>query len=237
MKYKSGDKFAGISIFSSEISDGQMSLGTLEGRENANKFLKKIGSGQPLSHMAQVYSNRIEVVETPGLFEGIDGLVTREKLTLGVKSSDCIPVMIYDPKSSLIGAIHAGREPLTKGILSDSLGQILEKQNIDPGNLLVFLGPHIRVDSYPLRKKSVDELSQTKWFKYLKKIDGKLHFDLTEAAKAELVKTGVLAENMYDCGIDTFKDSRFFSFRRRPETDKVENFLTVVFKNETTDKN
>jgi copper oxidase (laccase) domain-containing protein len=231
MEFKDFEKYK-VKIFSSEVADGQMALETDAGRENAKKFLSKIGAEAPLAHMAQVYSNRIQVITKPGLYENIDGILTRENLALGVKASDCIPVMIHDPVTGLIGAIHCGREPLTKKILSNSLLEILSKTKVNPENLRVFLGPHIRVDSYPMKEGSIKALQGTKWEKYLKPRSGELNFDLTEGAKDELVKTGVLAENIYDSGIDTFQDGRFFSFRKKPDSQKYEttNFLTVIFK-------
>ncbi len=231
MKYNLPQDFARVSIFSSEISDGIMAMGTEEGRQNAKKFLNKTGAKPALCHMTQIHENRIILIDHGGLYENVDGIVTRENLTLAVKTADCVPVMIYDPETKLIGAIHAGRKSIVGGILSESLLNILNKCASDPNNLRVFLGPHIRVASYNLLPETTSGLKDTKWARFMPEIEGRIHFDQTAATCAELEEIGIKAENIVDCGIDTFEDGRFFSARRTPKDDKI-RFLTVIFKNE-----
>lgn len=231
MKYNLPKKFDGVSIYSSEVPDGIMAMGTQGGRQNAKNFLDKVGAKLPLGHMAQIHGNIIIPVDKGGLFENVDGLVTCENLTLAVKTADCVPVMIYDSRTGLIGAIHAGRRSVVGGILSKSLFNILEKYNISPAGLNVFIGPHIRVENYHLLPKTAESLKDTKWSKFMPEIKGMLHFDQTTATRFELEEIGIKAENIVDCGLDTFLDERFFSARRNPEIEYL-RFITVIFKNE-----
>lgn len=232
MKYNLPQDFAGVFIYSSEVSDGLMAMGTKAGRQNAKNFLDKIGAISPLCHIAQIHSNKIILAENAGIFENTDGIVTQKNLTLAVKTADCVPVMIYDPKTKLIGAIHAGRKSIIRGILSKSLSSILKKCFSDPKDLRVFLGPHIRVESYNLLNKTAEGLKDTKWAKFMPEIEGRIRFDQTAATCAELEEVGIKAENIIDCNIDTFRDDRFYSARKTPEDEKI-RFLTVIFKNET----
>ena len=232
MKYKPSQKFAGVSIASSEVVDGSIIMDTKESVACGKKFLEKIGAPDALCYMPQVHGNKIIVVDRTGEYTGVDGLLTQKNLTLAVKTADCIPVIIYDAKTGYIGAIHAGRKSICLGILSVSLGEILKMQSIDPSDLVVFLGPHIRCKNYGLRQETAKELEGTKWKQYLVRIGDKTHFDLTRGAKCELEEIGVKADNIEDCGIDTFEDERFFSVRKSPG-DQSKRFLTVVYKHET----
>ena len=231
MKYKLPPKFDGVSIYSSEVADGLMVMGTEEGRQNAKRFLESISVNLPLCHMAQVHGNKIISVDKGGLYEDVDGIVSCKNLTLAVKTADCVPVIIYDPETGLIGAIHAGRKSIVGGILSESLLNILNKYGCVPNDLCVFLGPHIRVASYNLLPEAYKSLKGTKWVRFMSEIKGENHFDQTAAVHEELEEIGIKAENIVDCGINTFQDDRFFSARKNPEIKKL-RFLTVIFKNE-----
>ena len=50
-----------------------------------------------------------------------DGLITKKKgLALSVLTADCAPILIYDKKTKMIGAIHAGWKGALKKIVVKS---------------------------------------------------------------------------------------------------------------------
>ena len=61
----------------------------------------------------QTHSTMVAHVDRPDLtredLEGVDALVTNlTGVAIGVRTADCIPVLLYDPVRRAIGAAHSG---------------------------------------------------------------------------------------------------------------------------------
>jgi len=227
MEFKNFNRF-GYKVFCSEVQDGQMDMQTEQGQQNAKAFLSKVGAFEQLCYMTQVHGAEIVFVDRPGSFESVDGLIADQDFTLAVKTADCIPVVFCAENSKIFGAIHAGRKSITEGILSDSLAQKIRELSLSPEDIFVFLGPHIRKENYNLLEGTFEALKDTKWTQFISNREGQNYFDMTAAATWQLVKVGVLKENIIDSGIDTFDDPAFFSARQDPDNPNI-RFLTVIF--------
>ena len=146
-----------------------------------------------------------------------DGLISQTPgQILVIKTADCIPLLIYGSKKGRVGAIHAGRESLMKGIIEEAI-----KIFSSPSSLIIGIGPHIRKCCYSLNEKkeaSLNSVFQEPWGKYLQKRNDKFYFDLTQIAKDKLLKLGVKKENIEDSGICTFcQGEKFYSARKLAE--------------------
>ena len=61
----------------------------------------------------QTHSTNVAVIDRPDYtkeeLEGIDALVTNlPGVAIGVRTADCIPVLLYDPVHKAVGAAHSG---------------------------------------------------------------------------------------------------------------------------------
>ncbi len=89
--------------------------------ENRVRVANAIGvPADRVLYMNQVHGRDVAVVD--GAWRGtapeVDALVTREPgLALAVLVADCVPVLLADPASGVIGAAHAGRAGLVAGIV------------------------------------------------------------------------------------------------------------------------
>ena len=77
-------------------------------------------------------------------FEPCDGLVTNTPgLALVVFTADCTPVLLYDPKTGAVGAVHAGWRGTAQDIVGKAV-QAMEKHfGTDPACLKAAIGPNI----------------------------------------------------------------------------------------------
>jgi len=228
MEFKLPDTFAKVKIFSSEVSDGPMNRLLKEGRDSFRKFLKKIGANKPLASGGQPRHSQIEIIKKSAFYLNADGLLTKGDYVLAVKTADCIPLLLYDPETFLIGAIHVSRKNLISGIIGKSLKNSLKKLKTNPLSVKIFLGPHIRQKNYDLKEDSYRPLLGTKWESFLKNKNSKRYFDLTGAAIDELEAIGIIKDNIYDSKVDTFSSDMCFSARRSKGIVGV--FATVIFK-------
>lgn len=89
--------------------------------ENRVRVANAIGvPADRVLYMNQVHGREVAVLDGPwqGTAPEVDALVTTEPgLALAVLVADCVPVLLADPASGVIGAAHAGRAGLIVGIV------------------------------------------------------------------------------------------------------------------------
>lgn len=202
---------SGHLVFLSEVGDGAMNLSN---EKNINSFVKKIRLSSPLSQAQQIHGSKIVKAKAGTVASGADGLFSFDKTPLSVRSADCIPILLCDQKGNFSCAIHSGRRSLLGKIISKSLKKILQKYELNPLDIKVFLGPHIRVKNYSISDLDAKAAEKVGFKKYLYYKNNRKYFDLTSCALGELEKIGISRDNITDCDIDTFKDERFFSSRK-----------------------
>ncbi len=147
---------------------------------------------------------------------------TNSHLTVAVKTADCLPVLIYG--HGFIAAIHAGWRGLTQGILSEAL-LAAKRKGLSPNDLSVAIGPAIAGANYEVGDEVVaaiqsDRLGLNKEEAALVLSRGKQwHVDIKLAAHLSLLKQGIPANHISVSLVNTFTDSRFYSFRRDGKLD------------------
>jgi len=159
-----------------------------------------------------------------------DGIITNEEgLSLFLLVADCLPVIIFDPLKEVVGLVHVGWKGADINIAGKAVEKMISEYRIDPKDMIVGFGPAAREDSFIKEKPSQD--TDPKWKPFLEKIDGgKYKVDFVGLCKRQLQDVGILESNIFDCGIDTVKDKRFFSHVREGKlpVDKQGRFACIV---------
>lgn len=106
--------------------------------------------GLPVSHLViprQTHSVNIAVIDesqslsTP--LENVDGIVTNRKdIIIGVNTADCVPLIMVDPRHSVIAAVHAGWRGAVGGVIQTALETMI-KLGASPGDIRCAMGPSI----------------------------------------------------------------------------------------------
>lgn len=118
-------------------------------------FLKKDQTLMPPPYcLKQIHSNTVLILEDlPEQILEADGMVTKKRhLALGIKTADCVPVLLFDPEALVIGALHAGWKGALAGICQNSL-TAMESLGAQRSRILVALGPSISQESYEVDDK------------------------------------------------------------------------------------
>ncbi|HEY3937619.1 MAG TPA: peptidoglycan editing factor PgeF [Bryobacteraceae bacterium] len=146
-----------------------------------------------------------------------DALISNEPgRSVGVRTADCVPILLLDARRRAVAAVHAG----WRGTFSQIVTRAVEKMAADfgtlPGDVRAALGPAIRECCYEVG------WDVARRFEALFPEDtgppGKRHLNLVEANRRHLLAAGVPIEGIFDCGLCTSCPSRhFFSFRREPQ--------------------
>lgn len=169
---------------------------------------------------------------------GVDALITNERgLRIGVKTADCVPILLYDARQKAVAAVHSGWKGTVQNIIAATIQRMKEEFSTDPADIRAVIGPCIHVDAFevgdevyekfaampelkdsgvpakrmPAMSKSASELkSESK-----SESKSKWHIDLPAVCRIELLLSGVSADNIEvrpECTW-TLHD-QFFSARR-----------------------
>ena len=177
----------------------------------------------------QTHSTVVAHVDRPGLtredLEGVDALVTDlQGVAIGVRTADCIPVLLYDPVHRAIGAAHSG---WSATVTLTSKKTVMEKCRLfgtRPGCMLAVICPGIGYDSVQVGEEvaltfneagfPIDRIWSFRGARKEGTMEGCHHLDLKECWRCSLIECGVADGNISVSDIDTYTDARFYSARR-----------------------
>lgn len=168
-------------------------------------------------------------------YEEIDGFITKRKdIILMTQYADCLPVFLYDKKNDIIGVCHSGWKGTFQEIALKAIELMEKKYNSSKKDILIALGIGISCEKYEVgeefyenfkNKFSSDIVENS--FKFFEE-DKKWHFDNTEFNRLNLIKNGILSENIIVSKECTYKNNRFYSFRR--DKNSMRNAGIIFFK-------
>lgn len=154
--------------------------------------------------------------------EGVDALVTDVPgLAIGVRTADCIPVLLYDPVRKAVAAVHAGWRGTVGHISSKAIDTMARLYGTRPEDLKAVIGPGIGPDSFQVGQEVADSFLDAGFPACLiadcgpkgAGMAGGLHIDLWRANAWLLEEAGV--RDIHTAGICTYShNDMFFSARR-----------------------
>lgn len=109
-----------------------------------NQLKEKTGIKQPVT-TTQIHTDEIMVAseyfnDTPAA----DALITNTKnLPIMVKVADCQAVLMFDPITQSIAAIHSGWKGSCVNIIGKTVSKMQQEFGVDPKNLLVAISPSL----------------------------------------------------------------------------------------------
>jgi YfiH family protein len=210
----------------------------------------------PLVTVRQMHSDVIHVVRSrkAGPLAG-DGLVTNlAGLALGILTADCFPVLLVDAKNKAVGAFHAGWRGTVKRIVEKGVGIMRLEFGSRAQDIHAVIGPGIQNCCFEVGEE-LEQVFHSQFdyaaelFHSVQESDAvrerypmlfmnqrapghgdpcfKLHLDLREANRRQLLAVGVPAANittLVDC--TACSPRKFFSHRK--EQGKTGRMLALV---------
>ena len=186
----------------SEIEATLVALAAAARVDRARLFgVKQVHGGQVVEAPAT------ELIEADAIWSGRTGDA------VGVRTADCVPLLLVDPKGKRVAAVHAGWRGALAEIARVAI-RALVTAGSRPEDLHAALGPSIRSCCYQVG----DDLARQFRAHFGPGIavdrDGHPWLDLPAAVRATLGSCGVPVEQTDDLGLCTACDDRFFSHRR-----------------------
>lgn len=182
--------------------------------ENRRRFFSAVGidDTQKIVYQNQIHSSNINLVQGDEniVLESDALFTTLPNIAMAVSIADCTPVLIYDPKTKLAAAIHAGWRGTEQMITLNAVRRLME-HGVDPKDLHCFVGASASKEKYEVGFDVATLFEK----KYLTELGGsKFLLDVKQANVDQLTYIGVPMEQIEVCARCTISDEALHSYRR-----------------------
>ncbi len=218
--------------------------GAADGEEldvTASRLLGALGlKDAPLATCRQVHSAVVRAVRSEADVldrkTECDGLTAkRPGLLLGIKTADCVPVLIADPTTGAVGAVHAGWRGTASRIVERGFATMAALWKSDRTDCIAAIGPAVCAECYEVGPEVLARFRNE--FPYAERVisnphGDKANLDLKMACAIQLELCGFDPEQIFVSEACTICQNDIFpSFRR--EGTRAGRILSVVGKDAT----
>jgi len=177
---------------------------------------------RPPFWLHQVHGRRVVDADVETGVPQADAAVARRPGTVCVvKAADCMPVLLADERASVVGIAHAGWRGLAAGVLEATV----DAMRVEARHVVAWLGPAIGPEVYEVGedvRAALADLPQA----FRPNRPGHWLLDLYAVARAKLQARGVA--RIYGGGFCTYRDERFFSYRRDGTSGRMAALLWIA---------
>ena len=196
----------------------------------------------PILQMKQVHDVKVAVVDrgeiSPAELDGYDAMVTNlPGIAIGVRTADCIPVLLYDPIKKAAAAIHSGWRGTISKIISKTIAKMQTIYASQPSDLLAVIGPGICMDCFQVGedvalkfKEAGFDINSVWAFKGPKTgngMEGGHHIDLKQACRQTLLESGLKSESIQISDFCTYEDNHILYSARKESIECGRNITYI----------
>ncbi|MEW6321262.1 MAG: peptidoglycan editing factor PgeF [Acidobacteriota bacterium] len=143
-----------------------------------------------------------------------DALATNEPgLALAVQMADCAPILLADPRTGAVAAVHAGWRGVAARITWAAVEALQREFGVDPEDLVAAVGPAIGPCCYEVGEDLLDAFRAAdtparnldRWFSWVR-VDGgrgSLRLDVPRAVREQLIAAGLRPARVHVAGLCT----------------------------------
>ncbi len=161
----------------------------------------------------QVHADAVAVVEGIGedvMLGEFDALVTDQpNVGLLIQQADCQAVLLHDPVSQVIAAIHNGWRGSVANIISKTIDKMHQHFGAEPVNIKAVISPSLG----PCCAEFINYRQElpTQFHTYQRHAN---HFDFWAISRFQLQHAGIITQNIDVTATCTCCSKHFFSYRR-----------------------
>jgi YfiH family protein len=192
--------------------------------------------------MHQVHDVRVAVVDREDMtreeLDGYDAMITNlQGVAIGVRTADCIPVLLYDPVKKAVAAVHSGWRGTVAKILCNVINKMSNAYGTIPSDILAVIGPGICADCFQVGEEvalkfkeagfDIDTLWAFRGPKTGNGMEGGHHIDLKEACRQTLVESGLKNENIQISELCSYEDNHLLYSARKESIECGRNITYI----------
>ncbi len=208
--------------------------------ENRRRFLSAFDGDFRLATVWQVHGDDIKRVANNADVESsndkFDALVSDVPgILIGVKTADCVPVLLGDPKTGAFAAVHAGWRGTSRSIVPKAVERMQRDFGTNPAELTAAIGPAASGRCYEIGRDVIEAFGENtsgseKYFTATR--EGHALVDLHSANRDQLIEKGVPETAIFIAPFCTMeRTDLFFSYRvEKKLLGKTGRLLSVIGK-------
>jgi YfiH family protein len=212
--------------------------------ENRRRFLKLFPGHWALAGCWQVHGADVRLVknlidakpaeDARGDTVYCDAIVSDARgVMAGVKTADCVPILMGDAQTGAFAAVHAGWRGTLAEVTTQALKRMAAEYNTKPHDVLVAIGPAAGACCYEVGSEVIDAFNDRfpdagDLFNPTR--EGHACVDLVKANRAQLTSAGIDEDRIYSAPLCTMcRTDLFFSYRREKNVyGKVGRLMSVI---------
>jgi YfiH family protein len=174
----------------------------------------------------QIHSSIVLDVATATPSDTGDALMSdRAGVAVGVKTADCVPILLVDSTHRVVAAVHAGWRGSAENIAAATVAELAARWNTRPENLRAAIGPSIGGCCYEVGADVARRFEE--WEPRSGAGGGPVRLDLRAINAMQLRAAGV--GNIWKSTECTFcLSGKFYSFRReRDQAGRMISFIGI----------
>jgi polyphenol oxidase len=181
----------------------------------------------PLAWVRQIHSDKwIEAKGEAGCLGEADCLISAvPSLYVGIRTADCIPLVIVDECRRAVAAVHAGWRGSAEAIAVKAVRAMGERFGSRPADLLAAVGPGICGRCYEVGAEVAARFKGL--FPERDDLDTQTRIDLPEANRRQFLQAGLEPVRIFVSGLCTAcSTAEFHSWRR--DKDRAGRMVSAV---------
>jgi YfiH family protein len=174
---------------------------------------------ESVATLRQIHSNIIVYADRAGCLSEGDALLSDTAgLRIGVKTADCLPILLVDERHRAVGAVHAGWRGAVARIAHKTVDAMAERWSSRPEDILAAIGPGIGPCCFEVGPEVAVQFGEQA---------RRTRIDLQDAVRRQLLDAGVDSARIYAAGLCTVcRSGEFHSFRR--DREKAGRMISVI---------
>jgi len=206
--FNSGDKEESI------YQNRSLLCNALEINQNQIIFPKQTHSATIKTIYADFLDSKED--EKKAFLSETDAIITALKeICIGIKTADCVPVLLFDKKQRVVAAIHAGWRGTIQYITHLTVKRMISEFNSDPLDIIAGIGPSISPEVYEVGAEVWSQFDPLYYHPNGSELGDKRLLDLWKANCDQLIGAGVPPIQIELAELCTFSNPDiFFSARR-----------------------
>jgi YfiH family protein len=181
-------------------------------------FGTRLSAGWPdsegLATAKQIHSDQILVATQPGHLGPGDAILSqRPGVTVSIRTADCLPILIVDPRTRAVAAVHAGWRGVVAEIAPKAVEAMGKEFGSRPEDLEIAIGPGIGPCCFEVGPEVAVQFRA--FFPERSDLYARAKLDLVETVSRQLRRNGIAIGQISASGLCSCCQAELFESYRR----------------------